>query len=153
AQASGSTSVLVAEMVETAVAAEPLAPLTAEEVALALAEVPPRRGSPFAYATPARSRSPNAPFYGQGPYRPDGPRPMGALPPLRPKYPQHSGALGGVAASLVLGVASFFILSLTLWGTVAAILALICGLYGLLSDRKRIALAAVLIDSLAVTMA
>ena len=44
-------------------------------------------------------------------------------------------------------------LSLLLWLAVAAILALICGLYGLLSDRKRLALAAVLIASLAVTLA
>lgn len=134
--------------------AEPVAPvlqLTAEEVAVALEREPPRRGSPFAVEATLAPRASQATFYGTGPYREAKPR--GYDRPRMPQYPKHTSAVGGVTAALLLGGFSLILLFFTVLGGIPALLGVGCAIWGLFSKRKELAIFALVLCCLALTIA
>jgi hypothetical protein len=131
-----------------------LAMLTRQEVGLALTKEPPRRGSPFAAEVPLSQRVPHETVYGQGPYKPVvPPGGFGAdYPGLAARYPQHSAAIGGVVASLVLGIAGLCALLFTIFGALLAMPGAIAGIWGLQSNRRNLAILGILLCSLAMAI-
>lgn len=145
------TDVLVATTAESVA----LAMLTRQEVSLALAKEPPRRGSPFAAEVPLSQRVPHETVYGQGPYKPVAPTGgFGApdYPVLAAQYPKHSAAIGGVVASLVLGVAGLCALFFTVFGALLAMPGAIAGIWGLQSNRRNLAILGILLCCLAMAI-
>lgn len=131
--------------------------LTRDEVSLAMEKEPPRRGSPFAFDTTlaAQGRAPQDPFVGEGPYQRESKGPPSdplSRPTLVVKYPQHQAAIGGVVASLVLGIASLVILPCTIFSSVLAVLGVACGIWGLYCERKGLAIIALLICCLSLAI-
>ncbi len=135
---------------EVAVAA-PAMLMTVEEVALATAKPPPRRGSPFAIEAALADRPPHGTFYGDGPYREAKPRFADA--PRLPEYPRNTSAVGGVTAALLLGGFSLVLLLFSVLGGVTALLGVGCAVWGLFSKRKGLAIFALILCCLALTLA
>ncbi len=128
--------------------------LTAEELSLAMAKEPPRRGSPFAFDTKLSSPGSRSTYVSAGPYRreeKEGPPASGQMGsrPLQANYKQNQAAIGGVVAALVLGVISIFVLPMTVFGIIPALLGVLLGIYGLYSDRRAFAIIALLLCCLA----
>jgi hypothetical protein len=157
----------VSQPVEAVIMAEPAAlasvevdaeeaeqEFTAEDIALALHQEPPRRGSPFARMAELAEPNPFAPRYGEGPYRAGHtPATAGVLPergPAPTAYPRNAGAIGGVVAALVLGVLSLAAAWFTVFAFITAMVGIGLGIWGLKTDRKTLAMAALLLCALAV---
>jgi hypothetical protein len=121
--------------------------LSADDVALALAKDPPRRGSPFAIDMKIVHASAQKTWYGEGPYArtvPTG-RAHAMPPPLMPQYPRHTSAIGGLYAAFLLGALSLMVLLFSVFGTVTAALGVGCAVWGLYSKDKRLALIALIL--------
>jgi hypothetical protein len=157
------TPVLVAELAvagapsEGAVAvAEPprLTVLSADDVSLALAKDPPRRGSPFAFDTKVVHTSAQKTWYGEGPYARTAPtgRAQVSSAPLMPHYPRHTSAFGGVIAAFLLGAMGLMVLLFSVFGTVIAALGVGCAVWGLYSKDKRMAFIALILCCLVVML-
>jgi hypothetical protein len=76
-------------------------------------------------------------------------------PPRAPRYPQHTSAIGGAAASVTLGSLGLLVglLSpLALVGLVLGALGIPLGLWGLLSRRRRWAVAGIVVCLLAMVL-
>jgi hypothetical protein len=140
-------------LVAVVVNAPQLASLTADEVAVATPKEPPRRGSPFAFEAPLTESKFATAYDKSSPYRnattvrrPDA--------PLAAYYPQDTGAaVGSVTAALLLAFASLFILYFTLLGAITAMLGLGFAMRGLFSPRRALAVVALVICCLALTLA
>lgn len=130
--------------------------LTADDLALASLKEPPRRGSPFAFDTVLSGRPPQEPYLGNGPYQREA---KAALPPvlgpsaaLPTQYRQNQGAIGGVVASLLLGLASLAILPFSIFGFVTALIGVACGVWGMFHERKGVAISGLLLCCLALAI-
>ncbi len=85
--------------------------LTLDEVALAMAKDPPRRGSPFAMEATLVDRKPHETYYGDGPYRQETlTARSGWTKPRAAQYPRNTSAVGGITAAFVLGILSLVFL-------------------------------------------
>jgi hypothetical protein len=157
------TPVLVAEIAgessassagAIALAEPPIAMLSVDELSLAVAKIPPRRGSPFAFDAAIVDRSANKTWYGEGPYSHNtkSGRAHTLPPPLLPNYPRHTSAIGGVYAAYLLGAMSLMLLPFTHFGTVAAALAVGCAVWGLFSSKKRLAIIALILCCLSLAV-
>jgi hypothetical protein len=136
-----------------ALAEPPVVRLSADEVSLAVAKDPPRRGSPFAFDTAIVHTSAQKTWYGDGPYARDirtGGRANNVPPPLMPQYPRHTSAFGGVIAAYLLGAMSLMVLWFSVFGTVTAALGVGCAVWGLYSKDKRLAFIALILCCLVV---
>lgn len=141
------TEVLIAEV---AVAA-PVVAMTVEDIALAITKPPPRRGSPFAIEAALATPVTQATFYGAGPYREVKPLHQDAV--RMPQYPRNTSAVGGVAAALLLGGFSLVLLLFSVFGGVTALIGIGCAVWGLYSKRKGVAVFALILCCLALTLA
>ena len=131
-------------------ASAPVMQLTADDVSLATAKEPPRRGSPFAIEASAVG-PPLSTFYGAGPYRAATVTKVDSGPRM-PHYPRNTSAIGGVTAALVLGGFSFVVLYFSVLGGLIALMGIACAVWGLFSHRKGLAIFALILCCLALTL-
>jgi hypothetical protein len=125
--------------------------LTHDELASAFTKEPPRRGSPFVAGVEisGAAQRPFQPKYGEGPYaRPSRAQHTHAAPPLAAQYPKYTSAVGGVVAAILLGVISLVSLWFTVFGFITAALGIGFGVWGLYSDRRTLAMFALLFCAL-----
>ena len=132
-----------------------LPPFTAEDIALALPKEPPRRGSPFVRMAELAEPKPLHAQYGEGPYS----SPPALMPGTRATndalptyYPQHGAAIGAVVGALVLGVISLVAAWFTVLAFFTAIAGIALGIWGLKTDRKTLAICALLLCTVAVAL-
>ena len=125
--------------------------VTGEDLSLAMPKEPPRRGSPFAFDTRLNAATQATVYLSDGPYRREMKHPAGPFgsQPTPTRYKQNQAAIGGVVAALVLGIVSLFVLPLTVFGIIPALLGVFLGIYGLYSDRRAFAIVALLLCCLA----
>jgi hypothetical protein len=131
--------------------ADQWSPLTVDEVAVAIAGDPPRRGSPFAHLAELAPAKPFAPQYGAGPYRQPPPAPAAPAPRETPKpqYPKDGAAIGATVASVALGIVSVGLSLYTVLAFVTSVIGILMGIWGLKSDRKLAAICGLLLCSVA----
>jgi hypothetical protein len=161
---SSASDVIVASVAEAATdslaqdqATPVLTLLTRQEIVLALATEPPRRGSPFAAIAPLSQHGARETVYGAGPYDAQSAQLSQAIAsqyqaPLAANYPQHTAAMGGVVASLILGILSLGLLFYSALAALIAVAGAIAGIWGLKSERRNLAILGILLCCLAMTL-
>jgi hypothetical protein len=126
-------------------------PLTPDDLTAAFAKEPPRRGSPFAAIAEVSETKPFQPRYGEGPYSQPRRIAFQASPPLMPRYPRNAAAIGGIVASIMLGLTGMLLAAFAAMGWFTAIFGiLVAGIglglavWGLNSDRRTLAMGSLL---------
>jgi hypothetical protein len=158
AAAESASAQIAVEAPPTSASPPQMVELTLDEVALAIAKDPPRRGSPFAMEATLVDRKPHETYYGSGPYREpteDSAASQSRWTRPRPaQYPRNTSAVGGITAALVLAIISLFGLYFSVLGGITATIGLGCAIWGLFDQRRKgLAMAALLLCCLALMIA